>query len=357
MIRNIRPVSHTVLALALAASAPAYAQDVGATGTPDTPTEQSQDPGTSTNTDSEEAPEEATDGGIEDTSGETGEEAGEAETEAPDAEPAEAEDTDGTDTESGADDAAASGDEATSDTDAEATEGSDAVIEGEGASAERTRMDIPLVPESAIWDGFHGQGNAQKYSPLTQITADNVGELEKVWEVHTGDVSDGSGDLPATVWSATPVYANGMLYIGTPFYRVLALDPATGEEIWSFDTESTLEALTQPALKNRGVSYWEADEPVEGEACQKIVYLGTMDAQLFAMDADTGELCEDFAEGGVLDVNQWNDTNDRWPLSLLQPPTVARDKLIIGWAGKDWEWAAAPPGSVLTSHFRLCHGP
>ena len=373
MIRNIRPVSHTVLALVLAASAPAYAQDVGATGTPDTTTEQSQDPGTSTNTDSEEAPEEATDGGIEDTSGETGEDAAEAQTEAPDAEPTEAEDStateettaaedtdaigtqeateaedsDATDTESGADDAAASGDEAASDTDAEATEGSDAVTEGEGASAERTRMDIPLVPESAIWDGFHGQGNAQKYSPLTQITADNVGDLEKVWEVHTGDVSDGSGDLPATVWSATPVYANGMLYIGTPFYRVLALDPATGEEIWSFDTESTLEALTQPALKNRGVPYWEADEPVEGEACQKIVYLGTMDAQLFAMDADTGELCEDFAEGGVLDVNQWNDTNDRWPLSLLQPPTVARDKLIIGWAGKDWEWAAAPPGSVF----------
>ncbi len=348
MIRNIRPVSHTVLALALAAaSLPAYAQDVGETDIPSEATSgQSEDPGSSTNTDSEEAPEEATDGGMEDTSGDTGTATSETEAEG-EAETAPADGADDAATEETADDSA---EETTSESEAapeDAVEGSDAVVEGNGASAERTRMDIPLVPETSSWDGFHGQGNAQKYSPLDQITAENVGELEKVWEVHTGDVSDGSGDLPATVWSATPVYANGMLYIGTPFYRVLALDPATGEEIWSFDSESTLEALTQPALKNRGVSYWEADEPVEGEACQKIVYLGTMDAQLFAMDADTGELCEDFAEGGVLDVNQWNDTNDRWPLSLLQPPTVARDKLIIGWAGKDWEWAAAPPGSVF----------
>ncbi|WP_424930835.1 PQQ-binding-like beta-propeller repeat protein [Amaricoccus macauensis] len=216
------------------------------------------------------------------------------------------------------------------------------------AQAEPPASPIPLVPETPTWDSFHGQLNAQKYAPLDQITPENVGDLEKVWEYHTGDLSDGKGDLPATVWSATPVYANETLYIGTPFYRVIALDPESGEEKWTFDSQSTLEALTQPALKNRGVAYWEADEPVEGEACQKIVYLGTMDARLFAIDADTGEPCTGFADNGVLDVNQWNTTNDHWPLSLLQPPTVAADKLIIGWAGKDWEWAEAPPGTVFT---------
>ncbi|ALM50893.1 pyrroloquinoline quinone-dependent dehydrogenase [Halomonas huangheensis] len=221
--------------------------------------------------------------------------------------------------------------------------------QGQESSAQNsTRSPIPLVPESPSWDSFHGQLNAQKYSSLDQITADNVEQLEKVWEVHTGDVSDGSGDVPPTVWSATPIFANDTLYIGTPFYRVLALDPATGEEKWSFDTDSTLEALTQPALKSRGVSYWQADEPVAGESCQKIVYMGTMDAQLFALDADSGELCEGFADGGVLDVNQWNTTNDRWPLSLLQPPTVVGDHLILGWAGKDWASEQAPPGTVFS---------
>lgn len=110
---------------------------------------------------------------------------------------------------------------------------------------------IPLVPGEATWDSFHGQLNAQKYSPLDQINADNVGELKKVWEVHTGDVSDGHGDLPPTVWSATPVFANDTFYIGTPFYRILALDPATGEEKWSFDTQSTLEAFRRDARAKR----------------------------------------------------------------------------------------------------------
>ncbi|MDI5891803.1 pyrroloquinoline quinone-dependent dehydrogenase [Halomonas rhizosphaerae] len=220
------------------------------------------------------------------------------------------------------------------------------------AVTETNATPIPLVPGEPTWDSFHGQLNAQKYSPLDQITADNVSNLEKVWEVHTGDVSDGSGELPATVWSATPVFANDTLYIGTPFYRILALDPASGEEKWSFDTQSALEPLTQPALKNRGVAYWQAEEPIAGEPCQKIIYIGTMDAQLFAVDADRGEKCESFANNGVLDVNQWNDIHDKWPLSLLQPPTVVGDRLILGWAGMDWAYAQAPPGTVFSINAR-----
>jgi len=208
--------------------------------------------------------------------------------------------------------------------------------------------DAPLVPAEPVWNTFHGQLNAQKFSPLTEINVSNVGELEQVWEYHTGDLSTGSGDLPATVWSATPIFANDTLYIGTPFYRVVALDPGTGEEKWTFDSNSTLEALSQPALKNRGVAYWEAEEPAAGEICQKIVYLGTMDAQLFALDANTGKLCPDFADGGALDVNQWNDTNNRFPFSLLQPPTVVGNHVITGWAGKDWKSAQAPPGNVFS---------
>ncbi|PWE51070.1 MULTISPECIES: pyrroloquinoline quinone-dependent dehydrogenase [Thioclava] len=224
----------------------------------------------------------------------------------------------------------------------------DSVAQPMLASGTRERNGKPLVPEKPVWNSFHGQLSAQKYSPLTQINPDNVGDLEKVWQVHTGDVSDGSGDKPATVWSATPIFANDTLYIGTPFYRVLALDPATGEQKWAFDTKSKLEALTQPALKNRGVAYWQAENPVAGKVCQKIVYIGTMDARLFALDADTGKPCPDFGKDGVLDVNQWNTVNDRFPLSVLQPPTVAGNHLILGWAGQDWEWAEAPPGAVFS---------
>lgn len=206
----------------------------------------------------------------------------------------------------------------------------------------------PLVPGTPTWDSFHGQLNAQKYSPLTQITADNVSKLTKVWEFHTGDVSDGKGDTPATVWSATPIFANDTLYIGTPFDRLIALDPGTGKEKWHYDTKSSRKALTQPVLKNRGVSYWQAKNPVKGEACQKMVYMGTVDGKLFALDADSGKPCSGFAENGVLDLNQWNTVNAKYPLSVLQPPTVVGNHLLVGWAGKDWAYAEAPPGTVFS---------
>ncbi|GHB30159.1 pyrroloquinoline quinone-dependent dehydrogenase [Salinicola rhizosphaerae] len=220
------------------------------------------------------------------------------------------------------------------------------------ASTDSDRQSIPLVPNSTDWSSFHGQLNAQKYSPLKQITADNVSDLEKVWEYHTGDVSDGSGDIPATVWSATPVVANDTMYVATPFGHVIALDPGTGKQKWTFDTKSPLKALTQPVLKNRGVAYWQADDPVSGQSCQKVIYAGTGDGKLYALDADSGERCADFADNGMLDVNQWNTINDKFPLALLQPPTVVGDHLIFGWAGKDWAYAEAPPGTVFSVNAR-----
>jgi quinoprotein glucose dehydrogenase len=183
--------------------------------------------------------------------------------------------------------------------------------------------------------------------PAAQITPENAHELQQVWSYHTGDVSDGSGDLPASYFNSTPIFANDTIYIGTAFYRIVALDPKTGEQRWSYDTGSPLEALTQPGLKTRGVAYWEAANPDPGAMCQKRVYMGTMDAKLHAVDADTGEPCSDFGNNGVLDINQWNTTNDKWPLSILQPPTIYGDQIFIGWSGYDFRYETAPPGSVF----------
>ena len=202
----------------------------------------------------------------------------------------------------------------------------------------------PALAEQPVWSTFNGNLAGTKFADAPSLTPDSVQRLERAWEVRTGDVADGSGELPATVWSATPIYANGTLYLGTPFYRILALDPATGEERWSYDTQSTLEALTQPALKNRGVSYWESGQ--EGP-CEKRVLIGTMDAHLHAVDADTGELCQEFGEGGVLDINQWNDVNAVFPFSLLQPPTAVGDTILFGWSGKDWAYSVTPPGNLM----------
>ena len=151
---------------------------------------------------------------------------------------------------------------------------------------------------------------------------------------------------PPTVWSATPLVVNDTLYLGTPFYRIFAVEPDTGRVKWTYDSHSELEALTQPDLKNRGVAYWAAADPAAGQPCQKRIYLGTMDARLHAVDADTGALCADFGQGGILDFNAFNTSNARWPLSILQPPTVFGDTLFVGWAGKDWAESVDSPGSV-----------
>jgi len=197
------------------------------------------------------------------------------------------------------------------------------------------------------WYTFNGNLEDQKYSQVDQITPQNVARLEKVWEVHTGDVSNGRGEIPLSDWSATPLFVNDTVYVSTPFYRIFAIAPDTGKVKWIYDTHAALKALTQPDLKTRGVAYWQAASPQPGTPCQKIVYIGTMDAKLHAVDADSGKKCAGFADGGVLDINKWNTTNNKWPLSILQPPTVYKDMVFIGWAGKDWADAEAPPGTVF----------
>lgn len=204
-----------------------------------------------------------------------------------------------------------------------------------------------VLADNGTWSTFNGDLRAQKYSPLIQITPDNVKQLTVAWTAHTGDVSDGLGKLPPTVWSATPLFVNNTVYVGTPFYRIFALDPATGKTKWIFDPHTELKALTQPALKARGVAYWQAAQPIAGKACQKRVYGGTMNAKLYSVDADTGALCKDFGVNGMVDVNQWNERPETWPLSLLQPPTVYKNILIVGWAGKDWALEKAPEGTVF----------
>ncbi|HJU21270.1 MAG TPA: PQQ-binding-like beta-propeller repeat protein, partial [Casimicrobiaceae bacterium] len=202
------------------------------------------------------------------------------------------------------------------------------------------------------WYTFNGDLMDQKYSEADQITTQNVDRLTKAWEVHTSDVSDGDkkvngNKVPVTDWSATPLFVNDTVYVATPFYRIFALAPDTGKVKWIFDPHAELKALTQPDMKTRGVAYWQSATPEAGKACQKIVYVGTMDAKLYAVDADTGKACDGFGNHGVLDINQWNTVNNKWPLSILQPPTVYKDMLYIGWAGKDWAYEEAPPGTVF----------
>jgi quinoprotein glucose dehydrogenase len=86
------------------------------------------------------------------------------------------------------------------------------------------------------WDSYGGDPGGMRFSPLRQIDAANVAQLEVAWVHHHGDVSDGKGEWRATsAFEVTPILADGRLFYCTPMNRVIALDPASGEEAWRFD--------------------------------------------------------------------------------------------------------------------------
>ena len=101
-----------------------------------------------------------------------------------------------------------------------------------------------------------------RYSPLTQITAENVSDLELAWVHHNGDISDGSDGSSRTSFNATPIMVGDTLYFCTGFNRVFALDAETGEERWVFDPDQQLTRMEGPYNRAcRGVAYWEDPDP------------------------------------------------------------------------------------------------
>src|SRR5262249_42807848 len=84
-------------------------------------------------------------------------------------------------------------------------------------------------------------------------------------EYNPGDVSDGSGNRRKSAFEATPVVTSGVMYLSTPFNRVIALDPETGRERWSFDPKIDLQAPYSEGLINRGVTPWTDSDRAVGD--------------------------------------------------------------------------------------------
>ncbi len=116
-----------------------------------------------------------------------------------------------------------------------------------------------LLPASnpaqvADWPYYGGDAGGSRYSPLTQIDRTNVQNLKVAWTYHTGDVSDGTKYRRKSAFETTPILVDGTLYFSTAFNRVIALDPETGAERWSYDPEIDLNGEYSEGLMNRGVS-------------------------------------------------------------------------------------------------------
>ena len=197
------------------------------------------------------------------------------------------------------------------------------------------------------WASYGGDPGGSRYSPLQQISADNVARLQQVWEYQTGDVSDGSGDRPKSEFEATPIVVADTMYVSTPFNRVIALDAETGRQKWAFDPKIDLHTRYSEGLVNRGVTFWSDQSRPQTEACHQRVFLASIDARLFALDAATGQPCADFGAEGQVDLKQGIANITRpGEYEETSAPAVAGDLIILGSSIADNDRVDSPSGVV-----------
>lgn len=196
------------------------------------------------------------------------------------------------------------------------------------------------------WAFYGGDAGGSRSSRLDQINTGNVNTLRPVWEIHTGDVSDGSDKRPKSEFEATPIVVAGTMFVTTPFNRVLALDPETGQEKWSFDPRIDLHRHYSEGLVNRGVTFWSDPDASDGP-CHQRLFLATIDARLFALDASSGQPCADFGAGGQINLKD-GIANIKRPgeYEETSAPAVIDDLVIVGSSISDNDRVDSPDGAV-----------
>lgn len=127
----------------------------------------------------------------------------------------------------------------------------------------------PPVEDASVppgeWHAYGRTGHGQRYSPLTQITPANVNQLEVAWTYRTGDVRGQPGDPVETTFQVTPLKIGETLFLCTPHQSVIALDAASGKELWRRDLQVRGELALQH-LTCRGLSYQPATRVVQAHS-------------------------------------------------------------------------------------------
>jgi len=202
----------------------------------------------------------------------------------------------------------------------------------------------PLRPGSD-WPAYGGSYAAQRYSPLGQITAANVGKLERAWIYHTGDMP--AGDPKDSKYGAetTPLKVGDTLYLCSATNILIALDPATGKQRWRYDPQVADDWIPYTAAC-RGVAYYAVPGAAPEAACATRIIEGTLDGRLIAVDARTGRPCADFGTGGAVDIKRGMGTVAPGMVSITSPPTIVRGVIVTGHQVLDGQERKAPSGVI-----------
>jgi quinoprotein glucose dehydrogenase len=194
------------------------------------------------------------------------------------------------------------------------------------------------------WIAYGGTQGAQRYSPLTQITPDNVGQLERAWVAHTRDLPD---DMMDNSYGAetTPLKIGDTLYLCSAKNILIALDPATGDERWRYDPQVPDDWIPYTAAC-RGVAYHEVAGADADAPCARRIIEGTLDARLIAVDAETGRPCQDFGTNGSVSIMPGMGEVVPGMVSITSPPVVVRGNIVTGHQVLDGQKLDAPSGVI-----------
>ncbi|MBO0719847.1 MAG: pyrroloquinoline quinone-dependent dehydrogenase [Blastocatellia bacterium] len=185
--------------------------------------------------------------------------------------------------------------------------------------------------QDSDWPAYGRDAGGTRYSPLAQINRGNVEKLKVAWTYRTGVGEVKSLSAGIATFEATPILVDGLLYLTTPYNRVIALDPATGAERWSYDPQVPLDRYYSE-LTSRGASAWPAPNgrtAYKNKPARRI-FVATIDARLIALDAATGKPCADFGENGQVDLTRDLRIVDRGGYQVTSPPAVIGDAIIVG---------------------------
>ena len=197
------------------------------------------------------------------------------------------------------------------------------------------------------YGGDHGH---TKYSPLDQIDETNVANLKIAWTWTSVDeqlreqnaIMREGPTFRTYAYEVTPLMVDGVLYTTTNLGQVVAIDPTTGETLWSYDPRLYLEG--RPAVHgflSRELSYW-----TDGEI-ERLFFAGGR-VYLVSVDAKTGKPDLDFGQGGRVDLKRGlGRMIDAGQYTVSSAPLVAGNTVVVGSAITEGTgYQEAPPGHV-----------
>ena len=192
------------------------------------------------------------------------------------------------------------------------------------------------------WPQPAGDQGASHYSPLDQITPANVNQLRVAWEWQPNETELPQFGTRPGAFQASPIVVDNVMYVSTMYYGVAALDPATGKELWRYDSKAYEDG--QPpngtGYVHRGVVAWK-----DGDRLR--IFLNAR-YKLIQLDAKTGAPVSTFGSNGIVDLSEglvWAINKKHY--TNTSPPVIYKDLIIVGnGVGDRLTYKNDPPGDV-----------